>query len=495
MIKKQNYWDKREKEWINSQIRKDMNFDKIVAAKYDELELQCYKDISSFYTKYAKTSNITFEEARKRVDSADIDELSKEAARMVKEKDFSQYANDRMKLYNATMRINRQSMLASQLGMESAKVTNGVEGELRSKLENDIYDEAKRQAGILAKSVPPKIDLRVKSLVDSSYQGATFSQRLWTSNDQLVNRLGEIVNRGLIQGMNPTQLSTMLRPLIKDNVKNAKYVAQRIARTESTRVSTQYRKRLYKDEGFDKAKWIAEPTACKFCLPEDRKIYDLDDINIPMHPNCRCSFIPVVNIDSGNDYLTANQPKRKLSTNSLSVNNKIVNTKKYHDKFYSIGMSKLVTESVYVNSIKILNHRGGTNYEDLYAIDSRTGEPIVKQDKLSIDGKVGLTQEQYANIIDNSNDVILIHNHPNSSRPSYEDIKTLYTEDKVDKSIIISHNGSVQAIELTKRNYDIERIYDYWYNKFRKEGLTRQESNLKATDKVYESGAINYVKK
>lgn len=286
------YWDKREKDWINSQIRKDIDFDKAIATKYDQLELQMYKEVQSFYVNYAKATNITYAEAKKRVSRFDVNEFSKEATKLVKSKDFSPEANERLKLYNATMRINRQTMLASKLGLEAAKVSNNYEGSLRDKLEKDIYDEAKHQTGILGKTVPKHMDLRVKTLVDSSFQGAKWSDRLWVNNDQLVSSVGDIINQSLIAGMNPSQLATKLRPHLKDAVSSARYAAQRLARTESSRVSTEYKQGLYKDEGFTKGKWIAEPTACKLCLPKDGHVYDLDDINIPYHANCRCSFVP-----------------------------------------------------------------------------------------------------------------------------------------------------------------------------------------------------------
>lgn len=294
MVKSDKYWEDRERDWINSQIRNDINFDKAIAAKYDELELKMYKEVQAFYVNYAKSANITYAEAKKKVSQFDVNEFSSEASKLVKNKDFSPEANDRLKLYNAKMKINRQMMLASKLGLETAKISSNMTGMTRDKLEKDIYDEAKHQAGILGKTVPERMDLRVKTLVDSSYLGAKWSDRLWINNDKLVSDLNDIINRSLIEGMNPNQLANKLRPHLKDSVNNAKYAMQRLARTESTRVSTEYKQSLYKDQGYKYGEWIAEPSACKRCLPKDGKIYRLDDINIPYHANCRCSFVPNV---------------------------------------------------------------------------------------------------------------------------------------------------------------------------------------------------------
>lgn len=342
------YWENRERDWINSNIRKDIDFDKAIASKYDELELNMYKEVQSFYVNYAKAANITYAEAEKRVSQFDVNDFSKEAAKLVKSKDFSPEANERLKLYNATMRINRQTMLASKLGLEAAKVSSNMEGMTRDKLEKDIYDEAKHQAGILGKTVPERMDLRVKTLVDADYQGAKWSERLWSHNDALVADIGNIVSQSLIQGMNPTQLASKLRPHLKDSISNAKYAAQRLARTESTRVATEYKQNLYKDEGFTKGEWLAEPTACSKCLPNDGKIFNLDEINIPKHANCRCSFVPSIESASIQSKDTADQ----IDTNDFDISS-IRGINRYFDNKQISEMNELF-------------EKAPTNYRRLY---------------------------------------------------------------------------------------------------------------------------------
>lgn len=287
-----DYWEKREREWIEKNIHKDADVDKLLEAKFDELEISLYKDIQGFYVNYAKSQNITMAEAKKRVASFDIKTFEKEAKKLVEAKDFSKEANERLKLYNATMRINRQQALAAKVGLSAASVMNDTEGIIRDKLENDILNEHKHQAGLLGMTIPERIDLRGQALIDGSYQGAKWSERLWTNSDAMVSNVTNIINRSLIQGMNPNQLASKLRPHLKKSVANAKYAAQRLARTESARTSTEYKQLLYKDQGYELGKWIAEPTACKLCMPKDGKVFKLDDIDVPLHPNCRCSFVP-----------------------------------------------------------------------------------------------------------------------------------------------------------------------------------------------------------
>ena len=72
-----------------------------------------------------------------------------------------------------------------------------------------------------------------------------------------------------------------------------------------------------------------------------------------------------------------------------------VNSKKFHDKFQNLTNHKTVNESLYQEAMKILEHRDGTNLEDLTILNARNGDIIVKN-VLSLEkGATGLTEKQY----------------------------------------------------------------------------------------------------
>ena len=289
------YWVKRERKWIDYMAKQDLDYDKLIAESYNKSLDMIEKDINQFYVRYAAKEHITMDEARKKVSQFDVQSFSDTAKKMVEEEDFSDYANERLRLYNATMRINRLEMLKSQIGVDLLASANEIDNSLRKRLVSELNDESKRQAGILGRTVIEDSAKRFDLLIDASFHGATFSQRIWSNNDVLKGELDGILTRGLIMGMNPKALSTRLMGLINDKVKNARYAAERIARTESARVADQYSRELYREQGFKKIKWIAEPTACAICKPRDNKVFSIDDeIEIPAHPNCRCSTVPVM---------------------------------------------------------------------------------------------------------------------------------------------------------------------------------------------------------
>ena len=134
----------------------------------------------------------------------------------------------------------------------------------------------------------------------------------------------------------------------------------------------------------------------------------------------------------------------KKVQNAYSVNRELVNSKEYHDKFENLTAHKSANESVYQQSKRLLEHRDGKFEESLIILDSRTGNLIVDNfDNTGSKFKTGLTNAQYSLVKNNSGKVIMIHNHPESPRPSGTDILTLLKEQKAEYSVIVGHDGTV----------------------------------------------------
>ena len=101
------YWAKREAEALKQRITDEKEYDKQVKRIYQDMLDGIQSQIDGFYGKYAAKEGITLAEAKKRVSKLDIAAYERKAAKYVKEKNFSAKANEEMRLYNATMKINR----------------------------------------------------------------------------------------------------------------------------------------------------------------------------------------------------------------------------------------------------------------------------------------------------------------------------------------------------------------------------------------------------
>lgn len=297
MKEKNDYWEQREKEWITSRIKKDQSYLDKMAERYQILISDIEKQVNSFYSKYALDNGLSMSEAIRKVDKFDVKAFEREAKRLVESRDFSANANKQLKIYNATMKINRLEYLKAQVGLELVKVTNKEQKELEEYLNTAYLDEVKRQSGILSKHKSQEVAKKARVVASASFQGATWSDRLWINQTVLKTKLDALISRAMIQGTNPTQLVSMLRKNVAQEVKNATSVIERLVITETARVQDEATMRSFRANGFKFCKWIAEPTACKYCkeMAERSTEYGIgvypvmDAPMIPKHPRCRCS--------------------------------------------------------------------------------------------------------------------------------------------------------------------------------------------------------------
>ena len=74
-----------------------------------------------------------------------------EKPKYVKEKNFSDAANEEMRLYNMTMKVNRLEMLKARMGLELVSGFDELQKFFDEKLTDRTLEEFERQAGILGK--------------------------------------------------------------------------------------------------------------------------------------------------------------------------------------------------------------------------------------------------------------------------------------------------------------------------------------------------------
>lgn len=283
------YWAKREAEALKHYITDEKEYDRQIQRIYSDMLDACQKEINAFYGKYASKEGITLAEAKKRVSELDIKEYERKAKRYVKDKDFSDKANEEMRLYNATMKINRLEMLKANIGLEMISGHDELDKFMGKILKGRTEEELARQAGILGKTVQNNAKL-ANAIPNASFHNATFSDRVWMNQDLLKDELSKLLQSGLIQGKNPRVLAREL----KNAFNTSTYNAERLMRTELARVQTEAQKQSYERNGFEEYEFIANSGCCDICQSLNGKHFKVSKMMpgenaAPMHPHCRCS--------------------------------------------------------------------------------------------------------------------------------------------------------------------------------------------------------------
>ncbi|MFK4854955.1 minor capsid protein [Lactococcus petauri] len=299
-----DYWRKREEKWQEEQLKNDKKHLKVIVDKLFEAQEAIQKEINANWQNFANSQGISISEAMKRADEMDVKAFASKAKKYVEEKDFSHQANQLLKLYNLTMRVNRLELLKANIGLELIALFDELGKYFSKQLTDTALEEYKRQAGILGLSVPKGgYSEQIKKVLESGFKSenfTSFSDRLWQYQFELKADIEKLLIRSVTQGKNPKALAPQLKKYLTDKGReNATYNVQRLMITETTRVQTSIQEESYKKADIDSYEYIAEPNACPICGALNGKIFKVKDmspgINAPnMHPFCKCSTAPHV---------------------------------------------------------------------------------------------------------------------------------------------------------------------------------------------------------
>lgn len=135
--------------------------------------------------------------------------------------------------------------------------------------------------------------------------GKGLSDRIWQNKQWLTDKLEksifDFVSRGQSQDGLVTELVSKqldipiseLTSILDEDFKNAWNNARRLVRTETARVQNRATQDRYRENGFTKYRVIAEDDCCEVCADLSEQVFDIDDLVLPQHPNCRCAMAAV----------------------------------------------------------------------------------------------------------------------------------------------------------------------------------------------------------
>ncbi|EAG6738012.1 ADP-ribosyltransferase [Listeria monocytogenes] len=297
MTNSETYWKKREHDNATASVMSEKQttarINKIYASAMTDIE----NDINRFYANYAGKEKITLSAAKKKAGKLDIEAFASKAKEYVSDRDFSPAANEELRLYNLTMKVNRLELLKADIGLELASASDAVSKEVTKSLTKKAVSEYTRQAGILGESIFHNAKT-VDALVNGSFLNATFSERIWSNQAELTNRIDTALRRAIMQGKHPRDTIKGIKALVitdpKKPKETAQYIAERLLTTETARIQTEVQKDSFLQAGFEQYTFIAEPSACKKCAEIDGKVFQVTEMMpgtnaSPMHAWCKCS--------------------------------------------------------------------------------------------------------------------------------------------------------------------------------------------------------------
>lgn len=197
--------------------------------------------------------------------------------------------------------LTRSRGLFEQIGEQIKALGQKEQITFRQGLSNIYTDQFLRQVYDLGQSITVKANFNrlnpalIQKTLDYPWSGAMFSDRLWQDKE----RLGRNLRVGLTQSMILGEGIPQITDRINKGIDTARYNAERVARTETKRVTYCAHDDVYKDTGVEELRYRCanggDSRTCKYCRADNGKVFKRgEEPTLPRHPNCRCVYIPVV---------------------------------------------------------------------------------------------------------------------------------------------------------------------------------------------------------
>lgn len=148
-----------------------------------------------------------------------------------------------------------------------------------------------------------------------------------------------------------------------------------------------------------------------------------------------------------------------------------------------------MNRTLYQIAKKILNHRSGTLYEDMYWVDKNTGEIAYSITNSTLLKKIEYPKKLVKLIRENPDKYVTVHNHPESRPPSINDFNA-NVGNHYSIGIVCCHNGKIYL--YYSNEYIPKEFYDYRIAKYKNRYYNEEEAQLMALKDLVRGHDIHF---
>ena len=142
------------------------------------------------------------------------------------------------------------------------------------------------------------------------------------------------------------------------------------------------------------------------------------------------------------------------------VDHTYINSGEYRRKFDKISDNKELNRLLYQLAKRMLNHRSGTQYEDMYWVDMDTLEIIATETNQKRKGSIKYSKRT-KKAIKQRKRILAIHTHQNSMPPSLADLNSVKNHG-YEMGLVCCHNGKMY-VYYAKQNISYQKILKMFF--------------------------------
>ena len=182
------------------------------------------------------------------------------------------------------------------------------------------------------------------------------------------------------------------------------------------------------------------------------------------------------------------EEQRNGRNRNTIIDHNYINSNKYRKKFDHISDNRKLNKLLYKIAKKMLAHRSGTEYEDMYWINLTEVRIVCRvtdsKYKKRITYSSGIKKK-----IQNYKNLLTIHTHPDSFPPSIDDINSNY-DHNYSVGIVICHDGRIYMYSAEERinvGYYKMTVEDYL-----KTGYNEDTAQIIALREIQEKFSVQF---
>lgn len=307
----QEYWRKRSEEIAALQFNKSDEYANKLKREYEKAISSIQRDLEVFYERYAENNEISMAEARKLLNSRELNEFRltvEEFIEKAKDNADGRWTKELNNIYFKT-RISRLDALLTQIRQQAEMIAGSTHNgttELLQDVYTDTYYrtlfEVQKGTGI-GVSFAKVNDKALSKVLQTRWIGENYSQRIWNNRDKLVYELQTKLSQSFIRGDSIDRTAKALAERMNVSYSNA----IRIVNTESSFIAHQATADSYEASGVVKLyEYLAtlDNRTSEICRSMDGKVFNLSEKQVginwpPLHPNCRSTTVPYFEDEEG----------------------------------------------------------------------------------------------------------------------------------------------------------------------------------------------------
>lgn len=354
----ESYWikraEEREQEWNK---KSKGTIERELANYYKQALLRIEDDIAVLYGRFAKDNKLTYAEASKMLTSNEFKQWQMSMEDYLNTITDSKDNKLLLELNTLVMRkrISRLDKLYGdtlknlyKLGTETEKsITEFLTGAYKDNYYKNLFDIGK---SISIKSSAIEVDdKKVSKVLNSSWSGKNYSERIWKNTDNLAKLIKNEITDGFHRGVSINKMAK----LVQQRMNVGKYEATRLVRTEMNYVQNQATLDSTKDSDMKYYIFLAtlDKKTSTVCRAHDRKVYPVDSATPgtnmpPLHPHCRSTIAGnLTDYDTGRGKRTAKNKDGKRIIIPAAMN---------YDDYYKVYIEKSMSFSQWEKAHKKL---------------------------------------------------------------------------------------------------------------------------------------------